>query len=510
MSHGLRFVVVLCGVLSTVLPVSAADLPQSGDYEALLRRVQALENRTRRLAGSQDDGLSRATGHSVRQTGAYADVPPAPAATESLVGRMSNLEESWAAFLHDREKPKAKPGHPTLHIHGRIHLDGWSFTHSSDGIGYFENPMTGVDPEDRLFFRRLRLKFDGDIFEDMLYRFQIDFNTPQTGELKDAYIGFKNLPFFQRILIGNQKRPIGLDHLNSSRFNIFMERPLVVEAFNEDARRLGIAAYGVSEDEVFNWRYGAFAMENLVKDGKIVGDSRQWSLNGRLASSPWYEDGGRNYFHWAVAAMFAHPDGDVDPNDTNANEGRFRTRGEDRSSNRWLDTGRIAGADWYETLGLESILNVGPLQVVGEYQFNWMQRDNTTPGTGPNLFFNGAYIFAAYMLTGEHMPYNRKSGTIGRIKPFRNFSPLHHNFDDDASGWGAWQVAVRYSYLDLTSRDIRGGVENDVSAAVVWYFNDHASMQFNAVYGDIEDRAAVSGFTGGTFTALGTRLRIDF
>ncbi|MCH7688400.1 MAG: hypothetical protein IH899_17250 [Planctomycetes bacterium] len=251
-------------------------------------------------------------------------------------------------------------------------------------------------------------------------------------------------------------------------------------------------------------------MKNLVRDGDVVGDSRQYSFNARLSSSPWYECDGSNYFHWAVSGMFARPDGDVDPNDTNANLGRFRTRAELRSDTRWLDTGAIAGAEAYEILGLESILNVGPLQLVGEYQFNWLQRDNTTPGTGPDVFFHGAYVYIAYMLTGEHVPYHRKSGTIGRVKPYRNFSFTDRCCGNEAKGWGAWQIALRYSYLDLTDQDILGGVENNLTFGLVWYQNAYTSLQFNAIYGDIRDHSPVGGFSDGHFTALGTRLRVDF
>lgn len=418
----------------------------------------------------------------------------------SLADRVLNLEKSQAV----------DPTKPTLEINGRIHLDHWSFADDSEGIHNFENPGTGVDPEDRFFFRRIRLKFQGDVYENVLYRMQIDFNSPDSGEMKDMYIGFKSVPFFQRILIGNQKRPMGLDHLNSSRFNIFIERPMVVEAFNEDARRVGIAAYGVSDDEVYNWRYGVYAMENMVTDGEIIGDSRQWSLNGRIASTPWYECDGRNYFHWAIAGMVARPDGDADPNDTNANEGRFRTRAELRSNRRWIDTGRIAGAENYEILAVESVLNVGALQFVGEYQSSWMQRDSTTAGTGPDLNFHGGYVYLAYMLTGEHVPFSRSKGTIGRVKPYRNFSFYDRCCGGEAKGWGAWQVALRYSYLDLTDADILGGVENNLTFGLVWYMNPNTSMQFNAVYGDIDDHAPTGGFTDGHFTALGTRLRVDF
>lgn len=431
----------------------------------------------------------------------------------SFESRLSALESSKGEA---EGKSGDDDGKPTLKINGRIHLDYWNYADDSPGIGFFEHPDAtaanfGADPQDRIFFRRIRLNFQGDIFDSMLYRMQIDFNTPESGEMKDMYIGFKDLPVLGTLLIGNQKRPLGLDHLNSSRFNVFIERPLVVEAFNEDARRIGIASYNYTEDELYHWRYGVYALENLTRDGKVIGDSMQLSGNARLSSSPWYNEcsDGREYFHWAVAGMVARPDGDVFPGDTNRNEGRFRTRGELRSDSRWIDTGRIAGARWYEILAAEAILNLGPLQVVGEYQTTWMQRDNVTAGTGPDLNFHGGYVYVAYMLTGEHVPYKRTSGTIDRVRPYENFY-LFNTCDGVASGWGAWQIAMRYSYLDLTDADIQGGIENNATLGLVWYYTSHSSLQFNAVYGDINERSPVGGFSDGHFTALGARLRVNF
>lgn len=435
--------------------------------------------------------------------------PPEGVSDESLEDRVAELEK---ALKKAEEKAKAPPKMPTLKVNGRIHLDGWSMADNSPGIGYFENPATGDDPENRIFFRRIRLEMGGNIWENMIYRFQIDFARPADPVYKDVYVGFTELPVLQTVIVGNHKRPLGLDHWNSSRYNIFMERPLVVEAFNEDARRIGISSQGYSEDEVYNWQYGGFILEPTEDDGLYIGDSLQASVNARLASSPWYDEtsGGRGYFHWAIAGMFARPDGDASPFETNANEARFRTRSELRSDLRWLDTGRIAGAEAYEILGLESIFNAGPLQIVGEYQTNWVQRDDTTVGTGPNLYFHGAYVYAAYMLTGEHMPYDRKVGALGRVIPFENFFVVDRCSGGVGRGWGAWQVAVRYSYLDLTDNDILGGVENNIDLALVWYLNPHSSVQFNAVYGDIQDHRPVGGFTAGHFTALGARLRVDF
>ena len=436
----------------------------------------------------------------------------------SLHERIDQLEEYINDQKEAKEKEKAKAaGKPSLKVNGRIHLDTWSFADSSPGIGFFEHSDAGdanfgTDPENRIFFRRIRLSFSGEAFDTMLYRLQVDFNTVDSGEMKDMYIGFQELPILGTLLIGNQKRPLGLDHLNSSRYNVFIERPLVVEAFNEDARRTGIASYNYTEDESHAWCYGVYLMENMSRDGKYLGDSTQASFNARLANSPLYEEycDGLYYFHWAVSGMVAHPDGDVTSADTNGNEGRFRTRSEIRSDSRWLDTGRIAGADWYEVAGVESILNMGPLQIVGEYQSTWMQRDAVTAGTGPDLNFHGGYVYVAYMLTGESIPYDRTSGTIGRVHPDQNFFVVDSCNCGISSGSGAWQVAFRYSYLDLTDNDIAGGVENNATLGLVWYFNPNSSLQFNAVYGDIEDRSAVGGYSDGHFTALGTRLRMNF
>lgn len=437
-----------------------------------------------------------------------ASQPETTPADRSVSERLGELEKQLAAQAEAEadESAEAKKT-PSLRITGRIHLDYWSFAEDSPGIGFFENPATGVDPEDRIFFRRLRIAFLGDIFETMLYKLEVDFNNPSEPEMKDNYLGFKELPLLQTVLLGYQKRPLGLDHLNSSRFNIFIERPLVVEAFNEDARRLGLASYGVSQDEAFNWTVGVYSLENPVDDGRYIGDSLQLGLNTRLSASPWYDEssGGRGYLHLAVANMAARPDGDADPLDTNRNEGRFRTRGELRSDNRWIDTGRIAGADWFDTLGLETILNLGPLQIVSEYQNTWLDRDD-----GSALFFHGAYVYAAYFLTGEHQPYDRESGTIDCAEPFENFFLVERCRGGVGAGWGAWQVAARYSYLDLTDEDIRGGVEHNVTLALNWLWTSHSKLQFNAIYADIRDHAPVGGFTSGHFTGIGSRFMVDF
>lgn len=460
-----------------------------------------------------------------------------PSEAESLDKLRQELEERFKK-LEEESQQRAKEGDaaekaaeeealskPTFETGGRIHLDYWGFPSNEPGIGFLEhpNPLTpdfGNDPEDRISFRRIRLELEGTLPESMLWRMQVDFNKPAEPEYKDVYFGWQELPGNHTLLMGNQKRPLGLDHINSSRFNVFAERPLVVEAFNEDARRLGICLYGSKDDEAVSWQYGLYNLQNTSTLGQYLGDSLQLGGYGRLVASPWYTDDGRCYSHWAIAGAIARPDGDVAAADTNRNEGRFRTRPEGRSDNRWLDTGPIVGATWYEILAAESMLNIGPWQFTGEYMANFLQRDEVLAlgpaASRPNVFFQGFYVYASYFLTGEHMVYQRTHGALGRVIPHRSFSLADRlRGKRSTGGWGAWQIAARYSMLDLTDEDIEGGVGQNVTLGLNWHWTAYSKLQSSFVLGDIREHRSITAvdgrtFRGGDFTIWGMRLMCDF
>jgi phosphate-selective porin OprO/OprP len=485
------------------IPLLSAQQPSWEDYQNLQAVVSRQETRLLELEANRLPPVDGGTN--------YYNV----ATNAAVESRLAELE----AYLHDKglDKGSSSSGKPTLKWSGRIHADYWGFPSHSAGISNFEHPPTpppvgplaidGTDVEDRFAFRRLRIGVSGDVLDTMLYKLEFDVNNPGTPEYKDMYIGWKELPYNQQLLLGNQKRPIGLDHLNSSRYNVFMERPLVVEAFNEDARRVGLAMYGYTNNERYHWRYGVYQLENTATDGRTIGDSLQLSGNFRLSSSPWYDEssGGRGYFHWAVSGMYARPDGDNTAADTNNNDGRFRTRVEARPNRRWLDTGRIAGISDYEIVGVESILNVGPLQVVGEYQSNWAQRT-----TGADLNFHGGYVYVSYFLTGEHQPYSRTRGTLSRVKPFENFFLVDRCCGGKGWGWGALQLAARYSYLDLTDENVLGGSGKNFTAGLNWFWTPYSKVQLNYINGNIDNHADVNGFTAGNYQIIGTRFMTDF
>ncbi|MEM9646287.1 MAG: porin [Planctomycetota bacterium] len=442
---------------------------------------------------------------------------------EALLQRLEDLEDSWNDYKDGVDaSAAAKKKKPSYKLNGRVHLDNWNFLDSDAGINQLETGSMTDDPEDRWDFRRIRLTWTGEVPQNMEYRIQIDFNNPSSAEMKDVYLGFNSLPHNQKLLIGNQKRPIGLDHLNSSRHNVFAERPLAVETFNEDARRPGVCMYGHTDDEMINWRYGAFLLENITRDGRYRGDFNEGGLYGRLAASPWYDEisGGRGYWHFAVAGSVNQTDGDGQlDNDDNANEGRFRTRPLSRSDQRWFNTNRIFGAENYEQLAVESMLNIGSLQITGEYFSTWLQRDALGGFNGNDVNFHGGYIFAHYFLTGEHIPLKRTGGTIDRVKPFENFFVVDRCKGGTGRGWGALGLGLRYDYLDLTDSDIRGGEGYAVTAGLNWYWTAYSKLQANYIVGEIDNagQAApgagnVPGLAGisGDYRVLGFRYMIDF
>jgi len=415
-------------------------------------------------------------------------------------GTPSEPDAAAAKKAEEAKKPSQKWS-------GRIHADHWAFPNTSPGANAFETGSAGDSVDDRFLFRRLRLGLQGDIPDNMLYKLEVDFNNPNNPQLKDNYLGWEELPWLQTVLVGNQKRPYGLDHLNSSRYNVFIERPFIVEAFNQDARRFGICSYGVSENEAWNWRYGAYMSQDIQNLGTVLAtpvlEDYQAELAGRLANTFWYDEAshGRGYGHWAVSGTVASTDGSAGSSST----ARFQTRPEGRTASRWLDTDVILGADDYQLLGLEGVLNLGAVQLVGEYQNVWMQRT-----ADPDLHFGGGYVYLSYFLTGEHMPWDRESGTLERVVPFENFFSVRTCDDGIATGWGAWQVAVRYSYADLSDDNVLGGVGNNLTCGLNWYWNPYAKMQFNYIYGDIDDRRPADGQTSGTYSILGTRFMVDF
>ena len=96
-------------------------------------------------------------------------------------------------------------------------------------------------------------------------------------------------------------------------------------------------------------------------------------------------------------------------------------------------------------------------------------------------YLDGGYVQVGYFLTGEHRPYDRVAGAIDRVRPFEDFF-LARTDRGLERGMGAWEVALRFSHLDLNNGNISGGVVNDLTFGVNWFCNPFCKVVFNYIH----------------------------
>ena len=87
----------------------------------------------------------------------------------------------------------------------------------------------------------------------------------------------------------------------------------------------------------------------------------------------------------------------------------------------------------------------------------------------------------------------RTTGTLGRVKPFENFFFVRDCDCETKRGWGAVQVAARFSWADLSNEDVLGGEGESLTLGLNWLFNPYARMQFNYITGQISNNAGLAG-----------------
>ncbi|MDE1172489.1 MAG: porin [Parvibaculaceae bacterium] len=331
---------------------------------------------------------------------------------------------------------------------------------------FFNSRKGGNDYNNGTEIRRARLGIDGTYTKDWVYRLEADFakssrddNSSQEIDLKDAYVGYQGI-HNTKIIIGQQKTPNTLEQANSSYDQLFTEIPLMVEAFTNRLTAGGDYKIGAQ---------ATYEGSNYLVSGGIFGENSAayggTSTTSSAAQGVYHDEG------WGPAARFVYTPikeptklihlglSGYYRNTAGKQFVQFRSGPEvDVDSTRLVDTGALK-ADDYEFGGVELAGVYGPFFLQSEYGVTKVDRL-----TGSNVSFGGGYAEVSYTLTGESKPY--KSGAFLRTKPKRQFDP-------GAGNWGAWEVAARYSTLDLNDKDIRGGTENNWSLGLNWYPNDY-------------------------------------
>ena len=171
-----------------------------------------------------------------------------------------------------------------------------------------------------------------------------------------------------------------------------------------------------------------------------------------------------------------------------------------------VTTGAIANAAAAQVYSAEAAAGGGPLFFQGEYL-----HFNIDRALGlPRLEFAGWYAQASWTLTGEGRVYNPATGSYGTIIPTHPFALATGN-------WGAWEIAGRYSVIDLNDRlgfkdGIAGGDQTVYTAGLNWYVNRNVRVMFNYLHGTIGKQLSgvVPTNTGAKFDAVAMRAQVAF
>lgn len=435
----------------------AAPDPRIGVLEQQLRDVQL---QLRQIKASQADlDSSAALGDLKRSTSAqYVDINnrlDAQPKTSISNGRVS-FASADGAF--------------TLALRALVQFD----------VGYFaqgKNPAS-VDLNSGTNFRRAQLGFQGTVYNDWSYNFIYDFGgygVENRGYIYNAYIQYDGLrPFGFRI--GAYTPAEGLEDQTSSGELFFPERAASVDVARNLAgapSREAASIYAQGDSYLVSLSYTGKKSGDGTTTGAAVGtfDSQE-AVIGRAAwlavSEPevkWLVDG-------HITEVLKLSDATSSPA---LNTIRFSNGPEVAvDASKTVDTGNI-DAHHVREFGFESAGEYGPVFAQG----GWFRYEIERRLAVPNPSFTGWYAFLTYSLTGEQHPYDPATASFRNIRPAK---PL-----GTPGGWGAWEVAARYSSIDLdflpfstaVTGGIAGGKQDIWSLGMNWYPNNAIKFQLN-------------------------------
>jgi len=252
---------------------------------------------------------------------------------------------------------------------------------------------------------------------------------------------------------GYSKTPVSFEAVTSTKADTFLELALPSQAIFE-GRRTGI-----------DWAFERPAY--IVNVGyywgqDLLGDNDGTTLAGRVAWTPRKQDG--DVIHLGISASREDRDSTTDgPGIDHLPSARISTAPEaGLTPVRLVDTGSLSNADHVERSGLEGLWIGGPWSVQAEDLHENVSRF----GGKPDFSASGFYVFGSWILTGESRLY--AGGNVGNIKP--------------KGPWGAWEVLLRYSELDLNDGIIQGGKEHDWTLGANWYLTQHFKFQANYIW----------------------------
>ena len=366
-------------------------------------------------------------------------------------------------FWSDGLRMETNDGRFLFRLGGRMQYDWVAWGDDSDVADAVAAPIL-----DGSEFRRARLFAQGYLYEKIEYKLQFDFAGGEVA-IKDLYFGFRHPTFGFRV--GHTKEPFSLEELTSSNYITFIERALI-SVFDSE-RNAGFLLHGDVIGGAFNYGVGVF---RETGDDGVGTDPGRYNFTGRFAGALRNEDEGRSVVHVGASFTIQNDNGD---------DRVFVQQPEIHLAPPFISSGPIP-TDRVSVIGLETAVVAGSFSLQAEWKVAPIR---STESGDPQL--EGWYAYGSYFLTGESRAY--RSTGFQRLRPFRNFL--------DNGGLGAWELAARYSTLDLAPRGIdnadapiKGTRLDNLTFALNWYWNPMTLMRFNLIRADIHDHDNIWAF----------------
>jgi len=469
--------------------------PRDARIETLERQVQALMAKV--------DSLEAKAGEAAPTPAAPPVInlpppgPPAPVQFPSAGG---------ATITAGKPQIASADGRFVANLHGVMQFDAADYSQRTPGpLG--ADARRGAAAADTAHardlssgtnFRRARIGVDGKAFGDWDYNLLFEFGgagEEDAGHIQEMWVQYSGLKPF-RFRVGAFPPSIGLEDQASTNGALFLERPAIADI----ARGL---AGGDFREAVQVTAAGRRWYVNGAVTGRVVGVVNSQAtgvaqpfdsplgLIGRAVFTPLLGD---DYLvNVGVHGSYAARPVDSGGPDTAAGAVRYGVTLQERpelrvDGTRLISTGAI-NADHASTLGLEAAAQWGSFFLQGEYERLEIERLGAAVGvTDPK--FEGYYLEGSYLLTGERRRFN--AGTFAFDAP-----PVDHPFSLADGTWGAFEIAGRYSRVDLnhhqgaagtapTADAVRGGEQRIVAAGLNWFPNTF--VRFMLDYQDVRIR----------------------
>src|SRR5262245_39141661 len=189
-----------------------------------------------------------------------------------------------------------------LHVGGNAQIDSTWLIAPHSAFDLPNNGGTsGIGGASATFLRRVRLRVEGDIYDQFDYIVEYDFANASNDTGSNQPLSFGNIagspapiniwlqvrdvPFFGNVRFGNQVKPIGFSNQVYQGFLPFMERADNWDAFqgtDDNGLAIGLTARNHTDNELVTWQYGIY--RPLVNNFGIALEKIEWG--GRVQALP--------------------------------------------------------------------------------------------------------------------------------------------------------------------------------------------------------------------------------